>query len=467
MEHRQEYLYELKPNINTSEWSYAEQRIDTYIQRMQNKYSSLDKLSKQDLSALSYDKQNIQNSISLLDSYIERLNEGQNIGFLQIQSELSEALGQQPDYLENMVDIGFEMLTQMDKIIEILYTRDFTKEGDRESFARYKLDKAESVRQKTTNLSGNLKDLLSSLGDSDTVPTENKPNPQDNDGNKTSFKDIIKEVYDTYLSDKFPKLDKFDKGAAGRVAGIASDVTTLITLFKKSNEYVEKIAEYTGEQSNKFISDSSLFVDNQVRDTMAKFGLNSVQAQALNKAMDVTGIDTNDFGRLTSGQRELLTSLTQQYEDAINSIDPQKLEEFNKAGQQYQAIIAESTIRTEVATQQFMAESESMAKATRKMAEFRKQWTETIEAILENPIVNFVVDTVVEFFSTIVEFGTRLLEIVEGLNRFFSFGGGTTNNDNSTTTSNTTNNWYITGQGGAQTQQQLQHALASAGVLNG
>lgn len=245
------------------------------------------------------------------------------------------------------------------------------------------------------------------------------------------------------------------KLANGLTKGVAI-ASKLIDIMSQAVSAAQELADKASERSNKFVGSNSLFVDSTTRDTMAKFGLSSTQAQGLNFAMDQMGISDSDFGKLTVGQRNLLNNLAKQYQESIDSIDPENLDRFNESVQNFQSFQASAAVRMDTLVTKIMANSRSLPKLLTKLEEF----FESTMDFAESPVVAWFFDTFIEFLSTLLDVGSKLMQVLT-----IGTGGSVTNNNTTSTTTNY-NTINISGQS-ANSNQTIQRALQSAGLVNG
>lgn len=206
--------------------------------------------------------------------------------------------------------------------------------------------------------------------------------------------------------------------------------TAVVDVFSSVIEKSKELAESASQLSNKFISSSSSFVDAGTKSTMARFGVSNTQAQSINASLDVLGLSADDLATLTQGQRKAFTDLIDIYQAGLDSIDPDKLEQFNAATQQYQMMQAEFTLNMQLALTKLFANSENLPELLDDMGNaFDKLVT-----LAESDAVRFAFDTLISFLDTfvdIVSFGAGIIS-----------GNVTTNNTNNTATQ--TNNFYGT-----------------------
>ena len=208
-------------------------------------------------------------------------------------------------------------------------------------------------------------------------------------------------------------------------------VPTLFGLLRTSIEQTVKILDKGSEIGNKFITSNSMFVDEDVKGKMARYGVGSKQAQSILAAQKQLGISDSDYATMTSGQRKAFDELMKHYQEGLDSIDTDKLDAFNEATQKYQMSIAKFNMDLELAFTKLFAESKSLPKLVDTFTDF----LEGVTDILSSDAAQFAFDTFLEFLNTIIKILGAPLKLLNGL-----FGGGNTTNNN--TTNNTTNNYY-------------------------
>lgn len=373
-----EYLYELKPVVNTTLWQTATRKIDSVLNSAQSKLDAYRELRDKRLSA---------------------------------QSKLTDLQ---------------DSIKEQEKLAER-----FWEKGD--------FEKYESTMEGVDSMKLQEKGLNAQI--LDTQQAEQK-------------------LLGGKSEEKLAKQAAFQGKLLKGISGATSGISALTGVMKTAIEIGNKLAEIGTERSNQFVSNDSMFVDSNIRDLMGKYGLSSVQAQGLNTSMDLMGISTSDFGKLSEGQQKLLNELTSQYENAIASIDPDKLDQFNESMQEFQALQASIQIRIQTLITKLLAESPGFQRILDNIAKF----ADTVMSFLESPVVQWFFNVFTEATATILDFLNGIMEFVN-----FLFGAGSNTGTTNNTTNNTTNTntFYISGQNANATQQQIENALQAAGVNNG
>ena len=357
-----EYLYELKPVVNTTLWQTATRKIDSVLRSAESKLNAYQELRDNRLAAQ-------KKLVELQDSIKE-------------QEKLAEK---------------------------------FWEKGD---FQKY-----ESTMEGVDSMNLQAKGLQAKISDSE---------------------EAEKKILGGKTEEKLGKQALFQNNILKVISGATSGISALTGVMKTAVKVGTKLAEMGAERSNQFVSNDSMFV---------------VQAQGLNQSMDLMGISTSDFGRLSEGQQNLLNELTQQYQDSINSINPEKLDQFNESMQEFQAVQASLQMRKQTLITKLLAESPGFQKILDNLEHFFS----SVMSFLESPVVQWFFNVFTEAVGALLQLLSWIMDLVT-----IVFGGNTGNTTNNTTnnTSNT-NTFYISGQNADATQQQIENALQAAGVNNG
>lgn len=225
---------------------------------------------------------------------------------------------------------------------------------------------------------------------------------------------------------------------ATKMAGFASGVTaatgaltSLYNTMKKAITGAIELVDKQAELSNKLNAFGS-FGNMGVRDTMSRFGVSSLRANAMQSVMSYMGISESDFGRMTDAQRKTYDELISYYENGINRIDTNKLKDYYDTMDKFQMNYIKFQMDLKSTLLKMFAESESFKKLTGSLERFFEKFID----FLETPIVQWFLDTFLEFLSSLVDIATDIFSIFPGGNR------STTNN---TTNNSATNTYYIYG----------------------
>lgn len=217
---------------------------------------------------------------------------------------------------------------------------------------------------------------------------------------------------------------------SGSITQAAGKVTAFIGAMQKGIETALELANKASQMANK-LNTSGGFMDMGTRDTMARYGVDAVTANAMTSALAQMGLSESDLGRMTEKQREVYDELINHFQEGINKIDTGKLDEFYETMDEFQLAQAKWKMDLQNSILKLFAESDSFKKLTGSLEKF---FDATIN-FLESPLVQWFFDTFIEFLTAIVDFASWFLNI-------FNPGGSssTTNNNN-----NSKNTYYIYG----------------------
>lgn len=217
---------------------------------------------------------------------------------------------------------------------------------------------------------------------------------------------------------------------SGSITQAAGKVTAFIGAMQKGIETALELADKASQMANK-LNTSGGFMDMGTRDTMARYGVDAVTANAMTSALAQMGLSETDLGRMTEKQREVYDELINHFQSGIDKIDSGKLEEFYETMDEFQLAQSKWKMDLQNSILKLFAESDSFKKLTGSLEKF---FDATIN-FLESPLVQWFFDTFIEFLTAIVDFASWFLNI-------FNPGGSsnTTNNNN-----NSKNTYYIYG----------------------
>lgn len=217
---------------------------------------------------------------------------------------------------------------------------------------------------------------------------------------------------------------------SGSITQAAGKVTAFIGAMQKGIETALELADKASQMANK-LNTSGGFMNMGTRDTMARYGVDAVTANAMTSALAQMGLSETDLGRMTEKQREVYDELINHFQSGIDKIDSGKLEEFYETMDEFQLAQAKWKMDLQNSILKLFAESDSFKKLTGSLEKF---FDATIN-FLESPLVQWFFDTFIEFLTAIVDFASWFLNI-------FNPGGSssTTNNNN-----NSKNTYYIYG----------------------
>lgn len=217
---------------------------------------------------------------------------------------------------------------------------------------------------------------------------------------------------------------------AGSIVAASGKVMAFYEAMKKAISGALDLVKKQTELSNK-LNAMGAFGNMGTRDFMARYGVSSTQANAMQSAMSLMGISESDLGRLNAAQKKAYDELVNYYQQKINSIDNRKLEEYYDTLEKFQMSYAKWKIDLQTTFLKYLAESDSFKKLTGSLERF---FEKSIQ-FLENDTVQWFLDTFIEFLSSLVDFGSWFLGLFPGS------GSTTTNN----TSNSSTNTFYIYG----------------------
>lgn len=325
---------------------------------------------------------------------------------------------------------AFEELTQREeRIKQALKSDDYSSVVDllpdkfKTSKAENKTDKQDGTKDTTIDI----------------VPSINK------DVNADDIKSYLETELKNTTADK--NIAKFNKESAGKFAGFIAGIssaasaamgvaTIFIQVIKVAKEVYDKaveIADKAAELGNTWVSSSSINPDETIRQYMMNFGASATQAKSIDAAFNAMGIQTSDLATLTEGQRDVLQQLIEKYDDALNSLDPDKVDRFTEATNRYQLTVMESRLKIQATMEKFLTQSDAIPKLLENVGDI----AENIADILASPVVQFGMNAIMHILNGIVWFINQLTEAASLL-----FGGNVTYNTNNSTSYNTNSATY-------------------------
>jgi len=204
-----------------------------------------------------------------------------------------------------------------------------------------------------------------------------------------------------------------------------------IAAVKAAIDAAQAAAKQASEISNQFVSQGSIKVNRDVRNVMAKFGVDASTAQSITSASEILNYDLSEYAKWTQAQREAFSSLMKEYQTGIDKINPNKLQQFNKATQEYQLMQARFQLKFKLALTEMYANSEGLVKTLNTLGESM----DSIAAILSSDVVKGGFDLLMGIINGILKFVTTPLNWLGSL-----FNGGGSNTTNNTANVNTTVN---------------------------
>lgn len=257
-------------------------------------------------------------------------------------------------------------------------------------------------------------DMLGILGDTDNKNREKQQKQQQKQKQKLTFVETL---------EAGTRFVKHLKSSFKQIAGVIED--TLDT----AQEYLEKASA----TSNKFVTGSSIFVDSSVKEKMMNFGVSSTQAQSIIAAEEALGVSSSDYATMTEGQMSAFTELIEYYQEGLNSLDADKLEQYNNVMQEYQLSMAKINMSMQLAMQKLFVNSEPLQRLADKVLDFM----EGIVDVLSSDAAQVVFDTFITFLENVIGILSMPLKLFSS--------SGTTNVDNSDHSDKSTNNNYYYG----------------------
>ena len=244
------------------------------------------------------------------------------------------------------------------------------------------------------------------------------------------------------------------KAFQGRITKASTYLGGFTTAVQVAKESLLKVANASTKVSNKFVSQSSVFVDSDIRNLMGRFGVDTKTAQGLSSASEALNIDLSDYSKLTSGQRKAFSELMNHYQAGINSIDTEKLDKFNESTQRYQLMRAKFDMDMQLNMNKLLANSPAVS----RIMDTLNDGMEGISNLLGSPAVQKGFNLIMDLLNGILKFVTT------PLNWLGKALGGNSSTVNNTKTATVSNVYNVNG--GLNTEQlaidiglQLQSAL--------
>lgn len=227
--------------------------------------------------------------------------------------------------------------------------------------------------------------------------------------------------------------------ASGKLAIILASVKII-------KDLMTKIVNSAKEFSNSMITASSAFVNKDVRNIMASFGVSGTTATGISKTTQLMGISTSDLKLMTPGQMELFTRLMNTWTESINSIDKNKLDYYNQMIQNFQSDIAIEKMKLQIELQKMLID---IAPSFESMLNSFVALFRTLKNLMTSPLVKGaleVIMTVINSIARLISVAGDALSLVFGQTPSKVAENYTTNSSTSsyvTNTSNTSNTYYF------------------------
>ena len=236
------------------------------------------------------------------------------------------------------------------------------------------------------------------------------------------------------------KLSKASKGLS--TASIFLGV--FVASVKTASNAAKELSNAMSEVSNRYITNESIFFNEDIRDIMAKFGIDSSTAQAMQAAMDALNIDIEDFAKLPEGTRKAFDDLMKHYQDGINSLDTNKLDRFNEVVQQYQLRKVKFEMDLQLIYMKLLTQSDALP----NLLETIGNALDSITTILDSDAFQVGFEILSGLINGILEFATAPLNLIGKL-----FGEGNSSNVVNNNNTANTNTFNINGNYGTSSKQ--------------
>lgn len=247
--------------------------------------------------------------------------------------------------------------------------------------------------------------------------------------------DLITSAQMTEMPSKFSKISGgLSKFASGITAAYGAS-TAFYESMKKGVEAALEITNKAAAMSNKMNALGG-FGDMGTRDMMARYGVSATQANAMNLALKQIGISESDIGRMTEKQRKVYDSLIDHFQEGVDKIDPDKLQQYYDTMEEFQLAQAKWKMDLKNSVLRLFAESDAFKRLTGALTNFFKK---TIE-FLETPGVQWFFDMFISFLEGIVNAASDIIGVATTL-----LGGKSVTNNTSTKNNNSRNTYYIYG----------------------
>ena len=257
-------------------------------------------------------------------------------------------------------------------------------------------------------------------------------------GSTQMVKDLSKNM--TTVADKS---NIFNMSMLKTVGNMATIVTAFKTIYDIMNTIVTKASDF----SNKMITASSAFINKDVRNLMARFGVSGQTATGIQAVTGLMGISVGDLKLMTPRQMELFSKLMSEWNKGMSSINPSAMEKYNKVLQNFQSEMASAKLELQIQLYKMLVSiTPELEQAGNAIISLFKSLTK----ILQHPALKYSI----KILSTALE---SLGDAIESLFAIIGYGwlwGGDDDVENSkasTSTNYTTNNVTVN----AQSQNQF------------
>lgn len=206
-------------------------------------------------------------------------------------------------------------------------------------------------------------------------------------------------------------VDNGGKSFLNSIGQISGKVAIATASIKVVYDLMQSIVKSATEFSNKMISASSAFVDKDTRQLMATFGVSGQTATGLGSVMETMGLSTSNLKTMTPGQMNLFSNLMQQWEDGMNSIDPQSLAQFQEVMQGFQSSMASTQIRFQIELNRLLV---SIAPQLQDFFDAIISFLNMLIDLLNNPIIKTALKIIIEVVAWIIKIITALSQVLTG-----------------------------------------------------
>lgn len=234
-------------------------------------------------------------------------------------------------------------------------------------------------------------------------------------GEKVKWSEAIKNTKGYQALDKFGgKIDSVSNA-------LLTAKTTIEQFSSEISEFIDQMANYANQ-----LNPLGAFGSQSQRDLMSRYGMSGTQALGFANILDAMGMSEHDIGKMTAEQREVFGALTDFWETSIGSLDPDKLERYNKTMQEYQEIQAKFNLGMQTTVLKLVSESATFERFMGKAEDFMESFLD----FLGSPLVQKVFDGLLDFLSSCMSILSWGMDTIGGIFGKGSSSSITTNNNN-------------------------------------
>ena len=192
----------------------------------------------------------------------------------------------------------------------------------------------------------------------------------------------------------------------GKMGG---SLTTALAAFKAIYEIMNKLVNKAAEFSNKMITSSSAFIDKDVRNLMARFGVSGQTATGIQSVTGLMGISPEDLKLMTPGQMELFFILMSEWNEGMSSIDPKALDKYNEVLQNFQSEMASAKLQLQIQLYKMLIElTPALETAGNAIVSLFK----SLGKILEHPAIKMGIKVLASALEALAEVVDIFLSII-------------------------------------------------------